>query len=58
MDLKLVVFLNRFRIAVLHHPPFSKEASGIVAIIRVEESDDEAGAEDAASEGLPALGRG
>ena len=35
VDLKLVVVSNHLGIAVLDRPPFSKEASGVVTVIRV-----------------------
>ena len=58
MDLKLAIFSSRFGIAVLGRPPLLEKAPGVVAIVRVGRSNDKAGAEDTASKGPLALGRG
>ena len=58
VDLELAILLSCLRIAVLSHPPLLKEAPGIITVVRIRGTDDEAGAEDTASKGLTSLGRG
>ena len=58
VDLELAILLSHLGVAVLSHPPLPKEASGIITVVRIRGTDDEAGAEDTASKGLTSLGRG